>query len=78
MGKFVLIIIVWVVAICLFTGILLTGMVAWFKHGGHPDHPGPDHRRRGADRLGHHRGPQGERAPTEPRGARSIVKGGTR
>ena len=36
MGKFVLIIIVWVVAICLFTGILLTGAVAWFKHGGHP------------------------------------------
>jgi len=35
-GKFVLIIIVWVVAICLFTGILLTGIVAWFKHGGHP------------------------------------------
>jgi hypothetical protein len=24
------------VAICLFTGILLTGIVAWFKHGGHP------------------------------------------
>ncbi len=36
MGKFVLITIVWVVAICLFTGILLTGVVAWFKHGGHP------------------------------------------
>ncbi len=36
MGRFVLIIIVWVVAICLFTGILLTGVVAWFKHGGHP------------------------------------------
>jgi fatty acid desaturase len=35
-GKFILIIIVWVVAICVFTGILLTGIVAWFKHGGHP------------------------------------------
>jgi len=36
MTKFVLIIIVWVVAICVVTGILLTGIVAWFKHGGHP------------------------------------------
>jgi len=35
-GKFILIIIVWVVAICVFTGVLLTGIVAWFKHGGHP------------------------------------------
>ena len=23
-------------AICVFTGVLLTGIVAWFKHGGHP------------------------------------------
>lgn len=36
MGKFILIVIVWVVAICVFTGILLSGMIAWFKHGGHP------------------------------------------
>ena len=36
MGKLILIIIVWVVAICVFTGVLLTGIVAWFKHGGHP------------------------------------------
>ena len=36
MGKTALLIIVWVVAICVFTGILLTGMIAWFKHGGHP------------------------------------------
>ena len=36
MGKTVLLIIVWVVAICVFTGILLTGMVKWFQHGGHP------------------------------------------
>ena len=36
MGRFILIIIVWVVAICLFTGVLLSGIVAWFKHGGHP------------------------------------------
>jgi hypothetical protein len=35
-GKFILIVIVWIVAICVFTGILLTGMIAWFKHGGHP------------------------------------------
>ncbi len=35
-GKFILIVIVWVVAICVFTGILLSGMIAWFKHGGHP------------------------------------------
>jgi hypothetical protein len=35
-GKFVLMIIVWVVAIAVFTGILLTGAIAWFKHGGHP------------------------------------------
>ena len=60
-GKFVLIIIVWVVAICLFTGILLTGAVAWFKHGGHPIILavilGVDRARR----LGHHRRSQGER-----------------
>jgi hypothetical protein len=36
MGKFALMIIVWVVAIAIFTGILLSGAVAWFKHGGHP------------------------------------------
>ena len=36
MGKFVLMIIVWVVAIAVFTGILLTGAIAWAKHGGHP------------------------------------------
>ena len=36
MGKFILIVIVWVVAICVFTGILLSGMIASFKHGGHP------------------------------------------
>ena len=36
MGKTVLLIIVWVVAICVFTGILLSGMVKWFQHGGHP------------------------------------------
>ena len=36
MGKMLLIAIVWVVAVCLFAGILLTGMIAWFKHGGHP------------------------------------------
>jgi len=36
MGKFALMVIVWVVAIVVFTGILLSGAVAWFKHGGHP------------------------------------------
>jgi len=36
MAKIVLIAIVWVVAICVVAGILLTGAIAWFKHGGHP------------------------------------------
>ena len=36
MGKLIRIVIVWVVAICVFTGILLSGTIAWFKHGGHP------------------------------------------
>jgi len=36
MAKVLLIAIVWVVAICVVAGILITGAIAWFKHGGHP------------------------------------------
>jgi len=35
-GKTVIIAIVWIVAVCVVAGILLTGLIAWFKHGGHP------------------------------------------
>ncbi len=35
-GKLVGLIILWVVVICVFTGILLWGGVKWFNAGGHP------------------------------------------